>query len=116
MNTRMRVRSWSRLLLVAAVIHLSPGIALAEAMASAEPEGVGEVQSDDGGIDAAQIGASTLDAVLIRPLGALATAVGLGMFVVSSPFVAPSRDFGTTWDIFVVGPAEYTFQRPLGTI
>ena len=115
MEARKLARAWPRLLLAVALIHLAPGIALAQEAAPG-PEGASVEESNGGGGDAAQIGASTLDVVLIRPLGALATAVGLSMFVVSSPFVAPSRDFGTSWDIFVVGPFEYTFQRPVGSI
>lgn len=65
-------------------------------------------------VKAADIGAKTFDVVLLRPLGFLATAGGLACFAVASPFSAIAQEIGTSWDIFVMGPADYTFMRPLG--
>ena len=36
------------------------------------------------------------------------------MFVASVPFVAASGELLTSWDVFVLAPADYTFRRPLG--
>ena len=67
-------------------------------------------------IDWYQIGATTLDVALLRPLGAISTVVGFGFFLVSAPFVAPAERLETTWDIFVFGSYDYTFVRPLGEL
>jgi hypothetical protein len=112
----------ARLLIAAAVLQLSPVPALADDMGDAEgivveaaDEEVVE-SSSQRRFDAAQIGASALDIVLLRPLGVGASAVGLCFFIVTAPFVAPSMEFDQSWDIFVAGPGEYTFVRPIGTI
>jgi len=60
------------------------------------------------------IGRVALDVLLLRPLGVVASAVGLGAFAVSAPFVTPSGGIGASWEVFVLGPTEYTFTRPIG--
>lgn len=70
--------------------------------------------SDPWHVKAADIGAKTFDVVLLRPLGFAATVGGLACFAVASPFSAIAQEIGTSWDIFVLGPADYTFSRPLG--
>lgn len=61
-----------------------------------------------------QVWESLFDVVLLRPLGAGATVGGFAFFVLSAPFVAASKGLPVTWDIFVLGPADYTFKRRLG--
>ena len=61
-----------------------------------------------------EIGAKTLDVVVLRPLGAIAVVAGFGFFLVSSPLSAASRRIGQSWDTLVLAPADYTVQRPLG--
>ncbi len=56
----------------------------------------------------------TIDAAVVRPLGAVATVAGFAVFVVSSPFSALGGNIQEAWDTLVVSPAEFTFQRPLG--
>lgn len=63
---------------------------------------------------AAEIGAKAFDAVILRPIGAAATVGGFGCFLILGPMAAPSQGIGTVWDTLVLGPAEYTFVRPLG--
>lgn len=58
----------------------------------------------------------SLDVLLLRPIGALSTVVGMGFFVVSAPLVAPSWAFSDTWDVFVATPVDDTFSRPLGEL
>jgi hypothetical protein len=106
MTTDLRARCLCTLLVVALLPAL-PASAASDSPASAEAP-------DSQGTRASEVGAATLDVVLLRPIGCIATAFGFGFFVVSSPFVAPSRDFSTSWDIFVQGPGDYTFQRPIG--
>ena len=61
-------------------------------------------------------GERVFDAMLLRPLGAIGTAVGLALFVCSLPLTAPTLQSDTAWDVFVLRPAGYTFQRALGDL
>lgn len=54
------------------------------------------------------------DAVVVRPLGLLATVLGTGLFVVSLPFAALGHNTDQIGKRLVVEPAQYTFARPLG--
>lgn len=54
------------------------------------------------------------DALVVRPLGLAATAVGAAVFVVALPFAAIARDVKGTGDILVGTPARFTFVRKLG--
>ncbi len=54
------------------------------------------------------------DAVIIRPLGIIATAVGSVFFVLSLPFSAAGDNVDTASEELVKRPARYTFKRPLG--
>jgi hypothetical protein len=64
--------------------------------------------------DRTEIPAAVLDILVLRPLAAAATVAGLPMFIASVPFVAASGELLTSWDVFVLAPADYTFRRPLG--
>ena len=59
-------------------------------------------------------GAKTFDAIVLRPLGALATGAGFAFFLCSTPLAGVSGKVGIAWDVFVMNPADYTFRRPLG--
>jgi hypothetical protein len=54
------------------------------------------------------------DALLVRPLGMVATVGGTLMFVVSLPFSALGGNTGEAFDRLMVDPAAFTFTRPLG--
>ena len=58
--------------------------------------------------------AMTIDLIILRPLGLVATLGGTLIFVVSSPFSALGGNLDEAWNSLVVSPAEYTFKRPLG--
>ncbi len=58
--------------------------------------------------------AVAFDVLLLRPLSAIATIVGVPFFVASVPFVAPAGEIMTSLDVFILAPAEYTITRPLG--
>ena len=58
--------------------------------------------------------AMTVDLVVARPAGAVATVAGAAIFLVSWPFAALGGNTDETWDSLVADPAAYTFQRPLG--
>jgi hypothetical protein len=65
-------------------------------------------------VTAGNIGAGTFDVLLLRPLGFGTTVVGFVCFAVVLPFSAIDQEIGTSWDLFVRAPADYTFRRPLG--
>lgn len=56
----------------------------------------------------------TVDALLVRPLGLVATILGAGIFIVSLPFSALGGNVGEAGHALVVAPAKMTFTRPLG--
>ena len=58
--------------------------------------------------------AMTVDLVVARPAGAVATVAGAAIFLVSWPFAALGGNTEETWDSLVADPAAYTFKRPLG--
>jgi hypothetical protein len=94
-----------------ALVVLALLLLLAPAAAALEPPAD---DSDPWYVTAGNVGASVFDVVLLRPLGFLATVGGFVCFTAALPFTAVQRDFSTPWDIFVLGPADYTFLRPLG--
>ncbi|MCG6908899.1 MAG: hypothetical protein LJE94_02105 [Deltaproteobacteria bacterium] len=55
-----------------------------------------------------------VDALLVRPLGIVATILGAGLFVVSLPFSLLGRNVGEAGTKLVADPAKFTFVRPLG--
>ena len=74
-------------------------VALAEEyFEAAEPEG----------------GEMIYDALIVRPIGLIATAVGSIFFVVSLPFSAAGGNIDTASEELVKRPARFTFKRPLG--
>jgi len=116
---RWRRRSAWVVLALYASIAASPA-ASGEAQRSTAPAAGAPAPGADGveggGVDWPEVGAKTLDACVIRPLGALAMVAGAGFFAASTPFLLPSRNFSESWDVFVAAPVEYTFQRPLGEL
>lgn len=54
------------------------------------------------------------DAVLVRPLSAVATVLGTGLFVVSLPFSLLGHNTHSASKRLVAEPFKYTFVRPLG--
>jgi hypothetical protein len=54
------------------------------------------------------------DAVIVRPIGIIATAVGAVFFVLSLPFSATGGNVDSASEELVKKPARFTFKRPLG--
>ena len=111
-------RRGSRFAAAAAALALLASVSTASAVG---PDGETGGGRDRQAVDWAEIGAATLDIAVLRPLGAIASATGFAFFLASTPLVAPSGRIGTigdrigtTWDVFVLAPVDYTFQRPLG--
>ena len=67
---------------------------------------------DDYGLTSSD--AMVIDALIIRPVMVVVTAVGVVAFVASLPFTVLSGSVGKAGDAMVVEPAAYTFTRPLG--
>ncbi|VAW78138.1 hypothetical protein MNBD_GAMMA13-316 [hydrothermal vent metagenome] len=61
-------------------------------------------------------GAMMADAFLIRPFMLASTVVTTVTFVLALPFSAAGGNVGDSADRLVVGPAAYTFARPLGKL
>jgi len=55
-----------------------------------------------------------VDAVVARPLGLFALALGAATWVVSLPFTLPSQSAHSAAKGLVADPAQWTFGRPLG--
>jgi hypothetical protein len=114
-------RRESRFAAVAAALAV---FAVASAVPAVGPQGEagdGRDPAEPASVTFAEVGAAALDVAVLRPLGAIASVTGFAFFLASTPLVAPSGRIGTigdrigtTWDVFVLGPVEYTFQRPLG--
>lgn len=71
------------------------------------------VVEDDNAKEAAAMAA---DAIIVRPLGIVATVLGFGLFVISVPFSALGGNVPEAWDAMVTRPAVFTFARPLGEL
>ena len=78
--------------------------------------GAGPPASEPSGPSALETGSLMVDLLVLRPLGMAATAVGFGFFLIAGPLAAPAAQFGEAWDVFVMSPYEFTFQRRLGEL
>ena len=99
----------------------SDEIEVHEPAGAPEPTGGTEAESElEAGEETesavSEIGIKVLDAAVVRPLGAVATVTGLVFFAISAPLVAPSGNIPVAWEVFFLGPYEYTFVRPLGDL
>lgn len=54
------------------------------------------------------------DAVIVRPLGICATALGTALWFVGLPFAAFGGNAEESFKTMVGKPAKFTFERPLG--
>lgn len=68
----------------------------------------------ENGPESGQDASIILDLVVLRPVGFLATAAGLVIFVGSLPISIPTLSVGKAFDSLVKAPAHYTFVRELG--
>lgn len=65
--------------------------------------------------DSPSSAAMAFDLVIVRPLGLVATVGGVGLFVLSLPFAVLQGEPPTEQARkFIVEPARFTFERPLG--
>jgi ABC-type uncharacterized transport system permease subunit len=71
------------------------------------------VIGDDEQVTAGKMAA---DALIVRPLGLVATVLGSVLFVVSLPFSALGGNIHEVGQRLVVDPALFTFKRPVGDL
>lgn len=69
------------------------------------------IDKTNGDLDAGRI---AVDALLVRPAGLLAIAVGTALFIVTIPFSALGGNKDAVYKKLVVEPVEFTLRRPLG--
>jgi len=70
--------------------------------------------NDDDDVTAESVFAAIGDVLVVRPLGAVGTVGGFGIFAVASPFAAMAGATDEVFDTLVKNPGEYTFERDLG--
>jgi len=61
-----------------------------------------------------EIGGKVFDALVLRPLGAGGVVIGAAAYLIAVPLTAPGGNLANSWELFVQGPFDYTFVRPLG--
>ena len=59
-------------------------------------------------------GAVVTDALFVRPMMLIRTAVGLGTFIATLPFTVPGGNIEAAAEALFLQPARETFLRPLG--
>jgi len=90
--------------------------ALLLSLSLAQPAVADDEEAVSAGQHWSNAGEIVFDVLVLRPLGAAATAGGFGAFLIVAPMLAPSREISYGWDTFVLGPYEYTVERPLGEV
>jgi hypothetical protein len=60
--------------------------------------------------------AMSLDLFLVRPLSLVGTVLGVGVFIIGTPFHLLSWNFRDPARRLIVEPAKYTFTRELGDL
>ena len=86
--------------------------ALLAVVLAVSPVSVGAQQEDSVTGDKATD--MVVDAVVLRPLGLVATVTGAVLTVVALPFTIPSGSVKASARTLILKPADYTFRRPLG--
>ena len=109
--TDRRRRSCCALAVAATLFLAAPLLLAAPPLLAADASAGTQLEED---FDWLRVPEVIFDLIILRPLGTAATVAGLPMFLASCPLLVPSGEYLTSWDIFVLAPAEYTFRRPLG--
>jgi hypothetical protein len=97
------LRSFTAMLVIVALV----------AVTVAGPAGAAVIGEEDDQVTAGKMAA---DALLVRPLGLVATLVGGVLFVVALPFSALGGNVNEVGQRLVVDPALFTFKRPIGDL
>lgn len=103
---------------ITALLCLAPQATFAEEMPT-DPATVEEsttIEDSSSAITTSDV----LSEIIIRPVAVVASATGLAIFILASPFSGlasipePHDVFATTWQNFVVTPYHFAFRRPFG--
>lgn len=113
MRNRLGARTGLVCATIVSCLLLSPGPIRAE-----DPQ---RESSERGVFKAEQLSdgaAVVVDLLVVRPLGAVATCVGLGLFVPAALLSLASFPDGVeeAWELFVTIPAKNVYERPLGDL
>ena len=57
-----------------------------------------------------------IDIIVWRPVGALATVLGTGLYLITLPFSLPTDTAEKTQEKLVDAPFDFTFKRPWGLV
>jgi len=87
--------------------------AAAPAAESTEPTEPAPVAEPDNAPSAESM---SLDLFLVRPLSLVGTVLGVGVFIISTPFCLLTWNFADPARRLIVEPAKYTFTRELGDL
>ena len=108
--------------------HIAPAVAAAALLCAAavsaeeiapEPGQVAPASEAEATVeidDAPTAEQMALDLVLMRPLSLVGTVIGIGVFIVSTPFCALAWNCVDPARRLVLEPAKYTFTRDLGDL
>ena len=98
--------------LVSCLLHLPGPIRAEDAPREASERGVFKTDQISSGV------AVVVALLVVRPLGAVATVVGLGLFVPAALLSLSDYPDGLqeAWELFVTIPAKNVYERPLGDL
>ncbi|MFD1260320.1 multidrug transporter [Entomomonas asaccharolytica] len=99
---------------IATTFVLALGIIAVPAHAATDYTEQGQYEDPRFDVNAPPAYAMIGDLVIARPLGAVMTVIGTGVFLVTLPFSALGGNVGEAADALVAEPARLTFARCLG--
>ena len=104
MRRPLRVVAHAAAIAALAVCAAAPAADSTEPAPVAEPDNAPSAES------------ISLDLFLVRPLSLAGTVLGVGVFIISTPFCLLTWNFADPARRLVVEPAKYTFTRELGDL
>ncbi len=113
MRNRLGARTGLVCATIVSCLLLLPGPIRAEdEQRESSERGVFETEQISAGV------AVVVDLLIVRPLGAVATCVGLGLFVPAALLSLADYPDGLeeAWELFVLIPAKNVYERPLGDL
>ncbi|UYZ83449.1 multidrug transporter [Entomomonas sp. E2T0] len=99
---------------IATTFILALGIIVAPAYAATDYAEQSKYEDPRFDVNAPPAYAMVGDLVIARPMGAVLTVIGTGVFLVTLPFSALGGNVGEAADALVAEPARLTFARCLG--
>jgi hypothetical protein len=82
------------------------------------PASVRAAESEPPEVPGPSTTAKVLDALILRPLGLAVIPVGVAAFIPTALLAAPGGldSVRAAYELFIEGPVNYVFQRPLGDV